>query len=685
MSEDGTWSWRDLAGEYLRIRASLEEGRGASTSAEAHSRRPGQTEPPVTEDNGPVGEPLRDEILRDGILGIFLVAIIVLLAAFLPSGLDDPADPFSPTPEVPPLPDWYFLWTYGYLKLAPELSLSITELAAVVLYIGAAINGLIAYRIWRGERYPVARRDSYPFMVSGGVLALGGILLGTILPAILGVSMTDGVVEYPVVDERVVIASPALVGTLLTGLFVLLLIILPFVSRGRPKRPGRDPVMAAIGVGVILHLIFLSVYGCNTVILHDHDLSVGWLGLSGDDLLRWLVVLPPLLGGYLTYDRLTIREGTTPTLDSRLNLCHDCGLCDSVCPVPREHREGRLNLVMNTHRDEHGGMDPWSCLTCGRCTEACPQDGGVGIPYPPYVLAYRESLPASGVLEDDDARSKRPDVVMPGLQKVMEREAALTEKLDVEDVPRAEDVLFVGCLGGGRSLESTMSVLAHVGIEPAILTKPLIRCCGHDLLWQGNRSGFESLRTHNTEVIEATGCSRIICSCAEGYQTLKEWYDLPGITISHTTEVLYQEGFRVSRENGDGRTGDIDEDLGDPVTVTYHDPCRLSRFQDVSDQPRSLLYGLPGVSLVEPHDNRRETLCCGYPGLMDGPGSSDVNEARREQLEDTGADIILTSCTKCTRHLRGDTPVRDIIGFLHDRLQGDIGLDEDTEEVEDND
>jgi heterodisulfide reductase subunit D len=88
------------------------------------------------------------------------------------------------------------------------------------------------------------------------------------------------------------------------------------------------------------------------------------------------------------------------------------------------------------------------------------------------------------------------------------------------------------------------------------------------------------------------------------------------------------------------------------ATVTYHDPCDLGRNSGIFESPRKVLQSIPGIRLVELPDNRQLTNCCGGGGnleMVDPDLSAEVAQMKIEEILETGADMVVTSCQQCVR------------------------------------
>jgi glycolate oxidase iron-sulfur subunit len=87
------------------------------------------------------------------------------------------------------------------------------------------------------------------------------------------------------------------------------------------------------------------------------------------------------------------------------------------------------------------------------------------------------------------------------------------------------------------------------------------------------------------------------------------------------------------------------------VVVTYHDPCHASRGQKLVAEPRKLLRSLPGIEYRELPE---ADWCCGGAGsyaLSHYDLSRKVLDRKIDNVEKTGAALLLTSCPACIIHL----------------------------------
>ena len=89
-----------------------------------------------------------------------------------------------------------------------------------------------------------------------------------------------------------------------------------------------------------------------------------------------------------------------------------------------------------------------------------------------------------------------------------------------------------------------------------------------------------------------------------------------------------------------------------PLTVTYHDPCDLGRGSRVFEEPREIIQAIPGVQLVELPKNRENCQCCGGGGnleMVDAKLSAKISKRKIQEVLDTGAQAVVTSCQQCVR------------------------------------
>lgn len=111
-------------------------------------------------------------VLSEFIAWYIMFGVLIALAAFLPAGLEDRADPFKTPEHVKP--EWYFLSVYQFLKVASVFSFLGPEAPRLIGIFLPAI-GLVLLLLLpfldRGPKRP-ARRRPLMLALTIGILAL---------------------------------------------------------------------------------------------------------------------------------------------------------------------------------------------------------------------------------------------------------------------------------------------------------------------------------------------------------------------------------------------------------------------------------------------------------------------------------------------------------------------------------
>jgi len=353
-----------------------------------------------------------------------------------------------------------------------------------------------------------------------------------------------------------------------------------------------------------------------------------------------------------------------------MNKCYGCDLCDDACPVRLFNAGDKLNIIYNTWNNEDDGVPLYSCLTCSACTNACPQL----VDYDSYVDIRRNMIvggpPAAEI----------PHTVLQAVLAAEAEEEADEDFMSIDDYPIDSNIgYYPGCvdyldqemifshvnqgtMNLGDATTSAFTLFEEMGEDVTYLGRDFLKCCGHDQKWQGMTEVFEKLKLYNQKKLGESGIDTLVTSCAECFRTFAMDYELDDMKVMHTTEFLVENGFDMNLRS--------EED----VTVTFHDPCRLGRQMNIYDQPRDLISGVDGVDLVEMEHHGEDALCCGVSSMMScNENSRALRVQRFEEVNATGADIMLTSCPKCVSHFeclkfegdpKHDFEILDVVSFL---------------------
>jgi len=370
--------------------------------------------------------------------------------------------------------------------------------------------------------------------------------------------------------------------------------------------------------------------------------------------------------------------------DTKAWACYDCGKCTASCPLVRagaQYSPRRYVLATNLDRRQDITAEGtlFDCLTCKLCDSRCP----AGVEYTELVLRLRE------LAHRDGAEVECPHGgALQSAMRIMATGEMQQDRLswlpdDLKTVPDKGEVFFwTGCTMyydaffpefEMRTLEGTKAavrLLNRVGVTPVV--SPEERCCGHDLLWNGDVKHFALLAEHNVKLVADSGAATLVVPCAECLRTWKRdcepYFKGKAPKMLHISEYVAEQLGQLEFANGNKRR------------VTYHDPCRLGRHLKIYNPPREAIGAVPGVELAEMRRIGTRALCCagGTWGNCDRY-SKKLQVDRLREARSTGAELMVTACPKCQVHfkcamhdpnLKGEIEIemRDIAEILADAL-----------------
>jgi Fe-S oxidoreductase len=346
----------------------------------------------------------------------------------------------------------------------------------------------------------------------------------------------------------------------------------------------------------------------------------------------------------------------------QIAYCMECGVCAGSCPVTRNYDDFSPRLIIKhllVDRADVLTQAPtlWRCITCARCSVRCP----ALIDIPRVVNEYREKAREGGRYPEPSHHGVLQ--IIPRLQLKRPSQSRTGWASRWRTRQQGDYFYFVGCAPYFNAVfqyleirplnvpEAVLTLLNALNIEPVVSNDEV--CCGHDALWTGDEETFARLAMRNVEAIKNSGAKTVIFSCPEGYITFK--HDYPRIVGDLPFEVVYVSEFLAKRLDK------LREMLANESTerVTYHDPCRLGRFDGIYDSPRRLLEAVPGVESLEMDRSRENAMCCGTSAWIECSSCSKaiqfdrLEEAYYTTCGDNGSEggILITACPKCFIHL----------------------------------
>ncbi len=323
----------------------------------------------------------------------------------------------------------------------------------------------------------------------------------------------------------------------------------------------------------------------------------------------------------------------------------------------------------------------WECLTCGLCEERCPS----GVEVRDFILEMRTLLAETKGLKG----SRSHDGALHSWMRIMTSPDLEQNRLDwlgteLRVAQSGSVAFFTGCapyfdvffsgieVNTLSIVRDSIRLLNFLDIVPVVLKEE--RCCGHDLLWTGDRENFETLCRLNYQEFQAAGVKEIIVSCPECYQVLSQFMPgvIPGIDLKVT---LLLDLLRREIHKGGITFKPMKR------RITYQDPCRLGRLEGSCESPRALMQMVPELALKDMKNSGRSAVCCGNNGFINCDAySKRIQVERLQEAKATRADLLVTSCPKCMIHLtcamrdpyQGGSlsmEIRDLVSVLADHIE----------------
>ncbi|MBO0827819.1 MAG: 4Fe-4S dicluster domain-containing protein [Streptosporangiales bacterium] len=376
--------------------------------------------------------------------------------------------------------------------------------------------------------------------------------------------------------------------------------------------------------------------------------------------------------------------------------CVHCGFCLPTCPTydlwahESDSPRGRIDLINSglhgapltdslvTHIDR--------CLGCMACVTACPS--GVQydkivtatraqierlhkrplhermlrglifslFPYPGRMRVMRRMLRAYRTLRlDRFVRTVGLYPRLPGPLRAMESIAPplnesvrLPIRTPAEGERRAVVGLLTGCVQDVFFSDvnaATARVLAAEGCD--VIVPQQQGCCGALSLHNGREQEAQRFARAVIDAFDAENVDVVVVNAAGCGSAMKEYVDL-----------LADDPDYADRAKAfDAKVRDLAEYLVElvpvadrrelPLRVAYHDACHLAHAQGIRSQPRRLLQGVPGVTVVEPPD---AALCCGSAGvynLLQPEAAEELGARKAEAVASVHADVLVTANPGC--------------------------------------
>ncbi|MFC1914245.1 heterodisulfide reductase-related iron-sulfur binding cluster [Chloroflexota bacterium] len=372
-----------------------------------------------------------------------------------------------------------------------------------------------------------------------------------------------------------------------------------------------------------------------------------------------------------------------------LDACTRCGRCQDACPANfsgkalspkqlilnlKDHLyevypvpllskpvESRKDMISEVITDEV----LWDCTTCRACMEACP----VYIEHVDKIIDMRRNLTME--------KSQFPEEVQNTLKSLGSRghpfrgttatRTTWFEEMELQvlsDSGEADMLYWVGCTAAleDRNMKvakAMVKIMQAAGVKFAVLGAEET-CCGDPARRMGDEYLFQTICQSNIEILKTYNVKKIVTACPHCFNTLKHEYP----QFDGNFEVVHHTQFIADLI----RDGKLKLGALDSTKIAYHDSCYLGRYNDIYQEPRSILGSINGIERVELGRCGSRSFCCGGGGghmWMEEEPDKRVNTRRVEEIIEAKVDVAATACPYCLTMFEDGAKAKGVEENLH--------------------
>jgi uncharacterized membrane protein YdjX (TVP38/TMEM64 family)/Fe-S oxidoreductase len=320
------------------------------------------------------------------------------------------------------------------------------------------------------------------------------------------------------------------------------------------------------------------------------------------------------------------------TLETIINHCIKCGLCQKECEFLR--RYGTPKEIAETYSQDDANCQtiPFECSLCCLCAAVCP----------------KEINPADMFLQMRRNAAKQKDDITKKYSGILGYEKRGTSKLYTwYSLPEnCNAVFFPGCTLPGTRPKTTLKIfyylkehISALGIVLDCCTKP-----SHDL---GRDSYFHDMFGEMKNFLLQHGVTTVFVACPNCFK----------VFTKYGGDLQVQTVYEYMADKGMPPTKIIDQ------TVTVHDPCSL-RFETTTHNAIRQLIERQGIHVNEMVHSKGKTLCCGEGGSVSCVSPELSTRWATSRKQESNGNRVITYCAGCANQLGKHMPTLHILDLM---------------------